>query len=123
MTPSRAANAYRKIDLESAPKPQILERLLERLLADLATARAAIVQRDIEGKAHALSHAKQILVQLKVSLDPSVAPELCANLARLYDYANERINTANLKMSVAALDDAKRVLGAVSEAFLGGRER
>ena len=121
MTPSRAANAYRKIDLESAPKHQILERLLERLLADLATARVAIAKRDIEGKAHALNHAKEILVQLKVSLDPSVAPELCANLARLYDYANERINAANLKLSVPAIDDAARIIGAVSTAFHGER--
>ena len=33
---ARAANAYRRVDLESAPKTQILERLFDRCLADIA---------------------------------------------------------------------------------------
>ena len=123
MTNARAANAYRRVDLESAPKDQILERLLERFLADLAAARVAITRGDIEGKAKAIGHAAAILVELKASLDPARAPELCANLTRLYDYANERLNTANLKLAVAALDDAGRIIGVLTEAFRQARAR
>ena len=67
---ARAANAYRRVDLESAPKTQILERLFDRFLADLATAREGIAVRDVKKKAAALDHAMQIVAELKASLDP-----------------------------------------------------
>ena len=123
MTGARAASAYRKVDLESAPKEQILDRLLERFLADVAAARAAIARGDIEAKAKSIGHAAAIIVELNASLDATAAPELCANLASLYDYANERLNVANVKLSVAALDDASRIIGVLGDAFRQARAR
>lgn len=123
MSNARAANAYRRVDLESAPKEQILARLLDRFLVDVTAARAAITARDIEAKAKAIGHAAAIVVELRAALDPTVAPELCANLVRLYDYADARLNVANLELSVAALDDAARIIGVLGEAFRQARAR
>ena len=121
MTNFRAANAYRKVDLESAPKDQILDRLFARFLVDVATGRSAITAGDIQTKGNALNHAAAIIVELRAALDPQHAPELCENLVRLYDYANERLVFANMKMSVAALDDATKVMSSISDAFLQAR--
>ncbi|HEX7700406.1 MAG TPA: flagellar protein FliS, partial [Kofleriaceae bacterium] len=52
-----AANAYRRVDLESAPKYQIVDRLYERFARDVEEARNAIHAKDISGKAKALDHA------------------------------------------------------------------
>jgi flagellar protein FliS len=116
---ARAANAYRRVDLESAPKTQILERLFDRCLADIAAARTAIEARDVKTKAQMLDHALQIVVELKASLDVSAAPELCANLAALYDFVAERLIDANTTLALPPLDQATRVMTELSEAFRG----
>jgi flagellar protein FliS len=114
---ARAANAYRRVDLESAPKTQILERLYDRFLADLVTARDAIERRDVKTKAAALDHALQIVVELKAALDFSASPELCANLDALYDFVTDRVMSASATLTVAPLDQATRVMSELGDAF------
>ena len=117
MSASRAANAYRQVDLESAPKTQIVDRLFARFALDLDTARAAIVKRDVQGRANALDHALQIVVELKASLDSATAPELCANLAALYDFVIGRIGACTLTSSAKPLDEAGAVMAQLATAF------
>jgi flagellar protein FliS len=114
---ARAANAYRRVDLESAPKTQILERLFDRCLADIAAARTAIEERDVKTKAQMLDHALQIVVELRASLDATAAPELCENLAALYDFVTERLVSASLTLTLPPLDQATRVMRELGEAF------
>jgi flagellar protein FliS len=114
---ARAANAYRRVDLESAPKTQILERLFDRCLADITAARAAIEARDVKTKAQMLDHALQIVVELKASLDPGSAQVLCENLSALYDFVTERLVSASVTLTVAPLDQATRVMRELGEAF------
>jgi flagellar protein FliS len=114
---ARAASVYRRVDLESAPKTQILERLFERALADIASAREAIELGDVKRKAAALDHTLRIVVELQASLDPTAAPELCANLAALYEFVTERVVTASLTFTTAPLDQARRVMTELGDAF------
>jgi len=120
---ARAANAYRRVDLESAPKTQILERLFDRCLADIAAARQAIEERDVKAKAQALDHALQIVVELKASLDPSAAQVLCENLAALYDFVTERLVSASLTLTLPPLDQATRVMRELGDAFRAAHAR
>ena len=120
---ARAANAYRRVDLESAPKTQIVERLFARFLIDLIDAKAAIVAKDIKAKAAAIDHALRIVIELKASLDPSVAPELCANLAALYDFVITKLGEANATLAVPPLDQATRVMTELGDAFRGAHAR
>jgi flagellar protein FliS len=114
---ARAANAYRRADLESATKTQIVDKLFARFLADLDAARTAIEAKDVKKKAAALDHALQIAIELKASLDFAAAPELCANLTALYDFVIERVVTASLTFAAAPLDPATRVMSEIGEAF------
>jgi flagellar secretion chaperone FliS len=113
----RAANAYRRVDLESAPKTQIVERLFERCTRDIADARTAIAAKDIHAKAAALDHAQRIVIDLKASLDFESAPELCANLAALYNFVLDRLTEANATLTVAPLDQATRIMTELGDAF------
>ena len=113
----RAANFYRRVDLQSAPKGQILERLYDRFDRDLATARAAILAKDIKGKSAAIDHALQIVVNLEAALDRPAAPELCANLVALYNFVIARLTLANMNMSVKPLDEVARVMTPIGDAF------
>lgn len=121
MTNLRAAAAYKRVDLETAPKESILDRLFARFLADAATARAAILANDIQAKGNALNHAQQIIIELKAALDANAAPELVANLHQLYDFANARLTRANLKLAVTDIDDAVKVMNTVGTAFREAR--
>lgn len=120
---ARAANAYRRVDLESAPKTQILERLFDRFLADIAAARAAIEAKDVKQKAAALDHALQIVAELKASLDVNAAPELCANLLALYNFVTDKLIEANLALTLPPLDQVIRVMSELGDAFRGAHAR
>ena len=120
---ARAANAYRRVDLESAPKTQIVERLFDRCLADIAAAREALVVKDIKKKAAMLDHALRIVVELKASLDVNAAPVLCANLSALYDFVTDRLIDANMTLQTKPLDQATRIMGELGEAFRGAHAR
>jgi flagellar protein FliS len=114
---ARAANAYRQVDLESAPKTQIVERLFDRCLADIANARAAIEVRDIPTKHAMISHAHRIVTELHAALDPTASPELCSNLSALYDFVAAQLNEANATLQTKPLDNATRVMRELGDAF------
>jgi flagellar protein FliS len=114
---ARAANAYRRVDLESAPKTQILERLFDRFLADIGSARAAIEAKDVKAKAAATDHALQIVVELKAALDHNVSPELCANLVALYDFVTDSVMSASMTLTAKPLDQVVRIMTEIGDAF------
>jgi len=114
---ARAANAYRRVDLESAPKPMIVERLFARFAADVAQARTSLAAKDIAGKAAAIDHALRIVVELSSSLDHTAAPELCANLVALYRYVTDRLTEANLHLTTPPLDEAGAIMAQLADAF------
>lgn len=114
---SRAAALYKTVDLESAPKHRIVERLFERFSRDIEQARSALATKNIAGKATAIDHALRIVAELDASLDHAVAPELCTNLAGLYAFVTRRLIDANTTLAVAGLDDAARIMASLDDAF------
>ena len=114
---ARAARTYATVDLESAPKTQIVERLFDRFDRDVATARTAIAARDIKAKAAAIDHATEIVITLRTALDRPVAPELCTNLDALYGFVLTKLGEANAKLSVALLDQGAKIMTDLGDAF------
>ena len=114
---ARAAKSYRSVDLESAPKHVVLERLFERFARDLVQAREAIAAKDIQRKANMIDHAMRIVAELSAALDHSLAPELCANLAALYQFVTDRLGEANTTLATAPLDDATKLMAEIGAAF------
>jgi flagellar protein FliS len=115
---AHAARRYRDVDLESAPKPQIVIRLFARFALDCADAEAAIARRDIVAKAAAINHASQIAVQLCVALDHAAAPELTANLDALYRFVIAQLAVANAKLATKPLHDAAKIMATLGDAFM-----
>ena len=114
---ARAANAYRRVDLESAPKHQILDRLFARFATDVDQARAAIAAGKIQDRANAIDHALRIVGELIASLDHNAAPELCANLASLYHYVGTQLCDGNIKNKPEPLEAAATVMAQLATAF------
>jgi flagellar protein FliS len=120
---ARAASAYRRVDLDSAPKPDIVVRLFARFAEDVEATRVALAGRDIAGKARALDHAGRIVVELRAALDHQAAPELAANLDSLYGFVQAQLNRVNAELDAGPLDAAARVMRELGEAFAGARHQ
>lgn len=114
---ARAANAYRRVDLESAPKTQIVDRLFERFARDIEDARRALAAKDIHAKAKSIDHAIAITVELEAALDHGAAPELAANLGALYRFVVVKLNEANATLAEVPLEAAARVMRELADAF------
>lgn len=114
---ARAANAYKRVDLESAPKTMIVERLFERFARDIADTRAALAKRDIKAKADAIDHAVRIVTELRAALDHGVAPEMCANLDALYGVVALRLSECNASLDPKPLDQAAWIMAELGAAL------
>jgi flagellar protein FliS len=118
---ARAANAYRRVDLESAPKHDVLGRLFDRFQQDVVTATKAIAAKDVVGKSAAIDHALRIVRELQTALDHSVAPEMTANLFALYDFVATQLCLANLSLDPKKLGEASKIMSELSTAFREAR--
>jgi flagellar secretion chaperone FliS len=114
---ARATRIYQTVSVESAPPPRVLDLLLCRAIADCQEARNKIIAKDPGGKGKAISHAVQICGELIAALDHKSAPELCANLAALYDFAIARLTAANFKSDLKPLAEAERTLESLRDSF------
>ena len=117
MLHARAANAYRRVDLESAPKQDVLGRLFERFATDISVARTAIAAKDIAGKAAAIDHALRIVGELEASLDHSVAPELCTQLQSLYRFVADELIKVNRSLDAKGFDVPVKIMNDIATAF------
>lgn len=115
---ARAAKAYKQVDLESSSKVQILDKLYLRFVRDCDDAKVAIAEGKVGVKAGAINHGNQIIMELVAALDHALAPDLCGNLAALYDYVLDRLSQANIHNDGALLDQASAVVIQLREAFL-----
>jgi len=120
---ARAARAYRQVDLESAPKEEILDRLYARFDRDVCDAIEALVRKDMKAKARAITHASRITTELEAALDHASSPELCANLESLYSFIQSRITIGSCDLNVIALEEAKAVMAELRDAFKEARSR
>jgi len=116
-TYSSSLKAYRRADLDSAPKTEILDRLFIRLETDLREGQAAIAAADVLARARALDHATRIITELIAALDFRAAPELCTNLEALYRYCMSCITRASLDRSPTPLDKALGITTTLRAAF------
>lgn len=67
--------------------------------------------RELVGKAHA------IISELMLALDHTAAPELCANLAAVYDFSLARLSEANRTGTPQPIADVVRALTPLREAW------
>lgn len=115
---ARAAKVYQQVDLESSSKSQVLDRLYLRFLRDCEDAKDAISSNNLSAKAGAINHGNQIIMELVAALDHELAPDLCGNLAALYDFVLDRMAQANSTNEGTLLDEAGAVVKQLREAFL-----
>lgn len=116
------AESYAKVGVESAVAAADPHRLILLLfdgaIAAVSVAKVHMESGDIAQKGAAISKAIDLISNgLQASLDMEAGGELSARLAALYEYMVQRLLFANLKNSVATLDEVFGLLSGLREAW------
>lgn len=107
---SFAVAQYRSNQVQTASPARVIVQFYDGALRFLKLATQAIDARDYAAKGVHLSRAHAIVSELRANLDATRAPELCAELDRLYVYVLECITEANFKADAKPLAPAFKVL-------------
>jgi flagellar protein FliS len=91
--------------------------LFDGLIDSLSAAEGQIERKEIQAKGESLSRATRIVLGLQGSLDLEKGGEIASNLADLYDYCTRRLMHANLKNDVEAVQEVKRLISEIRDAW------
>ena len=98
-------NRYKKNKVLLSDPGEILLALYDGAIKFCKQARIAIETNNPSQKGQKIASVMAILTELSATLDHDRAPDLCENLARLYDYLIDRLQEASSEMDVAPLDE------------------
>lgn len=117
------ANAYHQVGVQSdamtASPHKLVTMLFEGLMASLAQAQGAIVQGNVALKCSAIDRALRIIDDgLHSALNMEQGGEVAASLNDLYRYLSLRLTQAKLRSSPEILDECKRLIAPVHEAWV-----
>lgn len=121
-SPQNLGNLYRRtsveIDVNAATPHRLVQMLFDGLMEAFAQARGAMESGNVEQKGRAIGRAVRILDEgLKAALNLKDGGRLAADLNDLYAYATLRLTQANLRNDVAALEECKRLIQPLREAW------
>ena len=117
MDPKTAAQAYRSETIESAPPIKIVRLLYQGALRFLDRAALCDPADPRSEFTLNLARADDIVAELRCALAPEHAPELCANLERLYLFAEGGIARALAERSREPIAGVRSVLATLLEAW------
>lgn len=114
--------SYAKVGVDAAVETSDPHRLVlmlfEGAIAAVSLARIHMEAGQIPQKGAAISKAIDLVINgLQASLDREAGGDLAERLAALYEYIAQRLLFANLKNSVAALDEASELLSSLRDAW------
>ena len=116
-----AANAYRKVGLETgvlaASPHQLVMMLFDGTHAALLRAQLFFEQGNIAERGNAIGKAISIIGGLKDGLNMEVGGELSANLASLYDHMTRKLLEANLENDVSKVQEVDTLLDTIASAW------
>lgn len=117
MNARHAASAYRESSVENAPPIKIVRMLYQGALRFLDRAQAENLQPSDPQFVYLLTRVEAIVAELRVALDPRPAPQIADNLEQLYLFIEERLRQAGVEQSKAPLNDVRKVLDNLLDAW------
>src|SRR3954466_1370048 len=95
-SPNVAAR-YQAVQINTNDPGEALIALYDGLFRFLNVAKYGLRNNQRGRAGEAISKAHAIISEFYVALDHSKAPDLCANLAALYNFSLDRLTRANIK--------------------------
>jgi len=110
-------NRYKQNKVMLSSPGEILLALYDGAIRFCRQARVAIEQKNPAEKGQKIGSVMAILTELSATLDHDRAPDLCENLARLYDYLIDRLQFASINLDTEALDEVTKHLERLRETW------
>jgi flagellar secretion chaperone FliS len=107
---SFAVSRYQNAKVQTASPAQIVVQLYDGAIRFMKQAMEAEERGDATTKGNLLRKSHAIVSELSATLDHSQAPELCAELERLYEFVMHAITQAHVASKSDTLPGAIKVL-------------
>jgi flagellar secretion chaperone FliS len=105
-----AYQAYRQTQAHTAAPGELVVMLYRGAVRFVAVSIDALEKRDLQGAHNNLLRAQAIISELLATLDIQRGGEVGQNLARIYEYLNHRLMTANVEKDPAPAREVERLL-------------
>lgn len=113
----KAAQRYTQVRASTSTPGQLLLALYDGLFRFLNGAKVCFENKQDARGRELVSKARAVVSELMLALDHSAAPELCANLAAIYDFALFRLSEANRHANPEHIAEVVRALTPLREAW------
>ena len=117
MQAKNAAEAYLASSIENAPPAKIVRMLYEGAIRFLMQAEEQDPTASGNRFAELVGRADDIVVELRLCLSEDEAPELSANLRRLYLFCEDELSRALVERDASILPAVRSVLMTLLEAW------
>jgi flagellar protein FliS len=117
LTSSAPTNAYLRTQVQSSTPLERVVMLYDAAIRALDGARESMTQHDLLARRAAISKLLAIVTELQNTLDLDRGGKIAQDLDRLYDFVLTRILDALTSQQPAGLDDARRVLVPLRDAW------
>jgi flagellar secretion chaperone FliS len=107
---SAPSQEYLKTKVMTASPEMLTLMLWDGAIRFAEQGKQAIAKKDIEGSYQGLVRAQRIITELLSNLKHDVNPELCGQLAALYNFIFRRLVDANMTKEVKLVDDALEIM-------------
>ena len=113
----KAAQRYNQVRANTSTPGELLLALYDGMFRFLNGAKVCFENKQDARGRELVAKARAIVSELLMALDHKVAPELCANLAAVYDFALARLSDANREAKASYVDEVIRALTPLREAW------
>jgi flagellar protein FliS len=110
-------NPYFEQMIVSASPLELICLMYDQAISSVRDARAHLQQKNVAGRSKAIMRAYGILTELISALRPVEAPEIAAQLRRLYLYLQSILLKANGEQTDEPLGEALTLLTTLAEAW------
>lgn len=101
---------YQEIQIMTADRVRIVIMLYEGVVRFNKCAQKAIEEKNVEARTNFINRSLAIISELSNVLNMEEGKEVAANLARLYEFANEQLMRANMRNISAPLEVVNRIM-------------
>lgn len=108
-------SAYRRQDLETTSKNELVGKLYESAALSLRLAKGFIGERQLDKASAQLIRGQNIMIALNDSLD--MRYEISGQLRTVYSYLFRRMQEANIRKDTAILDEAADILSGLRDTW------
>jgi flagellar protein FliS len=113
----KAVDRYKQVRASTSTPGELLLALYDGLFRFLNGAKACFENQQAPRGRELVAKARAVVSELLLALDHSAHPELCGNLAAVYDFALSRLSDANRDAQPKPIADVLRALTPLREAW------